>query len=171
MAAAWLSVGEFIMAQSPARRRLDTCDWTKRGTILETRCSGWAVDARIRALRTSQPTSILAKMCGSSEGGEARHLAAALERGDSAARQILDETADDLAFGLSHVAHLFHPEVIVIGGGLSNIGEPLRASVEKSLRGYVMGVFLPGPRICLTKLAEDAVTVGALELARNCLLL
>jgi aspartate kinase len=38
------------------------------------------------------------------------------------------EFAQDLAFGLSHVVHLLHPEVIVLGGGLSLIGEPLCAA-------------------------------------------
>src|SRR5438093_8933159 len=52
----------------------------------------------------------------------------------SEAKRILNETAEDLAFGLSHVVHLFHPEVIVLGGGLSLVGEPLRAAVEGALR-------------------------------------
>ena len=163
-----LVVGDRIYhGAKPGEAEIGHVRLDKEGTIVEARCSGWAVDARIREVSASQPTSILAQMVGPSRGGEARHLAAALERGDAAARQILDETADDLAFGLSHVTHLFHPEVIVLGGGLSKVGEPLRAAVEEALRDYVMEVFQPGPRICLAELGEDAVPVGALELARN----
>jgi glucokinase len=132
---------------------------------VEARCAGWAVDARIRALKTTEPESALAKMIGDAPGGEAKHLAAALRLGDVAARRILQETAEDLAFGLSHVVHLFHPEIIVIGGGLSLIGEPLRRAVEQSLRGFIMEAFAPGPRIALAALGEDVVPVGALELA------
>ena len=137
----------------------------RKGTIVEERCSGWAVDARIRALKKSAPGSVLAKMIGSESGGEAKHLAVALRQGDAAAKRILEEVADDLAFGLSHVTHLFHPQVIVIGGGLSQIGEPLRGAVARALRGYTMEAFAPGPRMKLSALGEDAVTVGALELA------
>lgn len=135
----------------------------RQGTIVESRCSGWAVDARIRALKSTEPSSALAKMLGQTPGGEARHLAGALP--DPAAQRILRETAEDLAFALSHVAHLFHPQIIVIGGGLAGVGEPLRLAVETALRPLIMEVFLPGPRVALAALGEDAVPVGALELA------
>src|SRR5262249_43327577 len=86
---------------------------------------------------------------------------------DPAARRILDETAQDLAFALSHVVHLFHPQIIVLGGGLSQVGEPLRALVETALRGFVMDAFASSVRVALAALGEDAVPVGALELARR----
>ena len=54
-------------------------------------------------------------------------IAPALAGGDGEARRILEETAGDLGFGLSHVVQLLHPQVIVLGGGLSLLGEPLRA--------------------------------------------
>ena len=111
------------------------------------------------------PAGPLAKCVGNATANEAKFLAAALVANDPAARQILGDTAGDLAFGLSHVAHLFHPEVIVLGGGLSLLGEPLRAAVEGSLRGYVMEAFAPGPKIALSRLREDAVPIGALSLA------
>ena len=134
------------------------------GTILESRCSGWSVDARIRALR--EPASVLVKLSREKPGNEARHLGEALRRKDGAAQRILREVTEDLAFGLSHVTQLFHPEVIILGGGLSNLGELLRASVEQALRPLVMKAFAPGPKVYLAKLAEDAVPVGALELAK-----
>jgi glucokinase len=90
-----------------------------------------------------------------------------LRQGDRAAKRVLTETAEDLAFGLSHVVHLFHPEVIIVGGGLSLAGEPLRAAVESALRVFTMAAFAPGPQIRLAALGEDAVPVGALELARQ----
>ena len=73
----------------------------------------------------------------------------------------------DLGFGLSHVVHLFHPEIIILGGGLSGVGEPLRAAVESALRGFIMEAFAPGPAVSLAALSEDVVPVGALELARE----
>jgi glucokinase len=72
---------------------------------------------------------------------------------------------DWLAFALSHVVQLFHPEIIVVGGGLSLLGEPLRARLAKALPRFVMDAFLPGPGIALAGLGEDAVPAGALTLA------
>jgi glucokinase len=109
----------------------------------------------------------LAKLAVAAAGGEARFLNAAIAEGDQYAKQILSETATDLAFGLSHVVHLIHPDIIILGGGLSAIGEPLRSAVQDALNGFIMEVFRPGPEIALAALGEDAVPAGAIELART----
>jgi len=159
--------GKIYHGASPGESEIGHVRLDRQGTIVESRCSGWAVDARIRELKTKEPGSVLARMIGDTKGGEARQLTAALQQGDAAAQRILQETAEDLAFGLSHVAHLFHPEIIILGGGLSSVGEPLRAAVETALRGFTMEAFAPGPRVALAALGEDAVPAGALELARS----
>lgn len=138
----------------------------RRGTIVESRCSGWAVDRQIRALNRRKPEGLLSRLAGTTGKGEARHLGEALAQQDADARRILERTAQDLAYGLSHVVHLFHPEIVVLGGGLSHVGEPLRAAVAGFLPGFLMAAFAPGPRVALAALGEDAVPTGALELAR-----
>jgi glucokinase len=138
----------------------------KVGTIVEQRCSGWAVDRRIRdAIKGSNGR--LAQLCRRMSGGEARHLASALNEHDELAQQILIETAEDLAFALSHVVHLCHPEIIMIGGGLSLVGEALRKAVATALPRFVMQAFHPVPIIALAGLGEDVVPTGALLLARQ----
>jgi glucokinase len=159
--------GTIYHGATPGEAEIGHIRLDRNGTIIEARCSGWAVDAKIREIKTFDPLSLLAKINQAHPGGEAAHLVAALTENDSTAQRILRETADDLAFGLSHVTQLFHPEIIVIGGGLSNVGEPLRAAVEQALQRYVMDAFAPGPQVCLTTLREDVVTIGALEMARR----
>src|ERR1043166_338427 len=134
----------------------------RTGATVESRCSGWAVDAKVRELKASGSKSLLYQLAGAHAGGEAKHLAPALAQGDTAARKILTETADDLAFGLSHVVHLFHPKVIVLGGGLALVGEPLRAEVARALEGYTMDAFRGGVQVRLAALGEDAVPMGCL---------
>jgi glucokinase len=159
--------GRIYHGAKPGESEIGHVRLDRDGTVVEARCSGWAVDARIRALKAKEPESLLARLTGQTVGGEAKHLAAAWRQGDAAARRLLQEAAEDLAFGLSHVVHLFHPEIIIVGGGLSGVGEPLRASVEAALRPFTMEAFGPGPRIALATLEEAAVPVGALELARR----
>ncbi|HZR15959.1 MAG TPA: ROK family protein [Verrucomicrobiae bacterium] len=161
--------GRIYHGSTPGEAEIGHVRLDRKGTIVESRCSGWAVDARIRVLKTSAPESWLCRAPGFGQGGEARHLAAALAAGDRAAAGLLAELAEDLAFGLSHVVHLFHPEIMVLGGGLSGIGEPLRVAVEKAVSGFVMEAFAPGPRIALAALWEDAVPTGALLLAASVL--
>ena len=157
--------GSIYHGAPPGEAELGHVRLDRQGTILESRCSGWAVDARIRRLRVEEPASLLARMATEDPGGEARDLGPALAAGDPAARRILDELALDLAFGLSHVTHLFHPEKIVVGGGLAQTGESLRAAVAAVLPGLVMDALKPGPQIELARLGADAVPVGALLLA------
>jgi len=139
----------------------------RSGTIVESRCSGWAVDKKIRQAVAAAPDSALSRLVRETAGGEARHLAAALREGDALAQRILSETVEDLAFALSHAVHLLHPAIIVMGGGLSLVGEPLRGAVAAVLPRFVMEAFLPPPPVCLAKLDEDAVPVGALCLAAS----
>ena len=137
------------------------------GTTVESRCSGWAVDERIRRLREEEPTSFLARNLPTMPGGEAKQLGPALSAGDPAAGRVVRELAADLAFALSHAVHLFHPRLIVLGGGLSLVGEPLRTAVAAHLPLHVMDAFAPGPEVRLAALGEDAVPVGALCLAAS----
>jgi glucokinase len=136
----------------------------RHGATVESRCSGWAIDARIRDQRHRRPT-ILANLTSEMNGGEAKALPEALRQGDGLAQQILTDLADDLAFALSHVIHLFHPRALALGGGLSLIGEPLRAAIGTALPRYVMTPFLPPPPLHLARLGEDSVPIGALRLA------
>ncbi|MGV3772343.1 MAG: ROK family protein, partial [Verrucomicrobiales bacterium] len=136
----------------------------KTGRIVEESCSGWAVDKKIREAIKQDAKSKLAQFVGNSTSGESRHLSRALAEGDPLAHKILAETADDMAFGLSHVTHLIHPETIVLGGGLSLVGEPIRAAVQEALPRYTMHAFHPVPKVTLAALGEDVVPVGALLL-------
>jgi glucokinase len=137
----------------------------KSGRTLESSCSGWAVNKKIREAADARPNGKLAAFLNDHDGAEALILPQALQENDPDAQTILDETADDLAFGLSHVVHLFHPDMIVLGGGLSLIGDVLRDAVDKKLKGLIMDIFQPGPMISLSTLKEDAVPIGCLTLA------
>ena len=134
------------------------------GTTVEDRCSGWAVDNAIRDAAKNNPDCPLAQLLGKETGGEAKHLAESLAQDDPVAQNILDTLTHDLAFALSHVTHLFHPQVIILGGGLSLVGAPLRKGIEKKLPQFLMETYGNGPQIKLAELTEDAVPVGALLL-------
>jgi glucokinase len=140
----------------------------KSGVSVESRCSGWAVDRQIREMPERERGGKLWALTRGMSGGEARRLPEALREGDPAAERILRELAENAAYALSHVTHLFHPDVVVVGGGLSSIGEPLRERMQEALPGFVMEVFRPGPPIRLALHGEDVVPIGALHLAAGC---
>jgi glucokinase len=157
--------GKVFHGSPPGESEIGHVRLDRAGTRLESRCSGWAVDAKIRAAVAQNPDSTLARCVGKAGAHQAKFLGAALAQKDPLAAAILEETAEDLAFGLSHAVHLFHPAIIVLGGGLALVGEPLRAAVERLAPRFIMEAFAPGPRIALAHLAEDTIPVGALCLA------
>jgi len=139
----------------------------KKGETLESLCSGWAVDEKIRKAITEEPNSKLANLVKDVKSNEAKFLKEALKKNDVLAKKILKEVSDNIAFGLSHVVHLFHPEVIIIGGGLSLLSNNLSDAITTALSQYVMKAFLPPPEIKIASLGKNIVPVGALELARS----
>lgn len=159
--------GNIYHGAFPSEAEIGHLRLDKTGRIVESSCSGWSVDRKIREAVAENGDTILARLVHAHNGPEAKVLPEALRLGDELAIKILDDTCDDLAFALSHVVQLIHPEVIILGGGLSLLGEPLRLLVQQKIAGYVMDVFQPGPPIRLSLLKEDAVPAGALLLAKN----
>lgn len=138
------------------------------GTIVEDRCSGREVDRLLRETAVRVPGAFLARLLAKAPpGGEAKHLATALAQSCPLADQFAYRLADDFAFALGHVIQLFHPAALIFGGGLSLVGEPLRARIAERLPSYVMDAFQPPPPLLLAQLGEDTVPVGALALAAS----
>lgn len=159
--------GEIYHGATPGEAEFGHLRLDRDGTIVEQRCSGWAVDGIVAEAIGREPGSILARLSLESGTRGARLLAPALTAQCPSAQRIIDQVAGNLAFGLSHVVHLFHPEAIVLGGGLALIGEPWRSAVASALPRFVMDAFAPGPPVKLSALGEDAVPAGALLLAQK----
>ena len=157
--------GRLYHGATPGEMEIGHVRLERDGTIVEHRCSGWAVDRAVRAAVEKEPQSVLAQLAAKSSP-DARSLAPAIAAGCPVADGILTHAMHELAFALSHVVQLLHPEVIVVGGGLSLLGEPLRARLAAALPHWVMDAFAPGPRVALAGLGEDSVPVGALALCR-----
>jgi glucokinase len=72
-----------------------------------------------------------------------------------------------LGQGIADLAAVLDPEVVVIGGGVSVLGEmvlgPARERLDRALpgRGY-----RPGPRVVAAELGAQAGIVGAADLVR-----
>ena len=167
--------GLLYHGRSPGESEIGLVKLDKDGRTFESSCSGWGVDKKIRSYIKDNPQSIIAKLVAQSPddkngeispGGEARYLSQAISAGDTGAAEILACTASDLAFGISHVTHLFNPEAVILGGGLSLLGEPLRSAVAGALGGFLAKAYRPGPIIKIASLGEDVVGAGALILAR-----
>lgn len=89
--------------------------------------------------------------------------------GDAAMLAVLDRWIGDIAAGLSGLVHIFNPQIVLIGGGVSAqetlLIEPLRARVLSQ----VMPRFAEGLRIEAATLGNDAGLIGAAKFFIDCL--
>jgi glucokinase len=159
--------GQIFHGEKPGESEIGMIPFDRKGNLMESQCCGWSVDSKIRKYTKSNPKSPLTKLTKGMNGGEARYITSAINKGDKGAIKILDETADNIAFSLSYIVLLFHPRIIIIGGGLSLIGEPLFKRINVSLQKYVVPAFHPVPEVKIAKLGEDVVCIGALLLAHQ----
>lgn len=157
--------GSIYHGAPPGEAELGHVRFDRTGTTVEERCSGWALDRLTARACREHPGSLLAAEVREAPDHLAQALAPALAGGCATAAAILAEAGDALAFALSHVVHLFHPSVIVLGGGVSLLGEPWREAVAGTLTRYVSEAYRPAPEVVLSALGELAVPRGALLLA------
>ncbi len=101
------------------------CNCGNRG-CWETLASGTALarEARHR-IKEGVRTSILEYAEGEVEKVTAQVIHKAAEQGDSLAKELIARTGYYVGVGLANLINIFNPELIVIGGGLSDIGDML----------------------------------------------
>jgi glucokinase len=92
----------------------------------------------------------------------------AAAQGDGDALLLLAQYADNVAIGLAALANILDPEMIVIAGGLVEMGMLLFSPLQDAFRRHVEGSeFRPPITIVPAQLGERAGAVGAAVLARE----
>ena len=158
--------GMLYHGKAPGEFEVGHLRLSKKGKTMESSVSGWALNKKLNYYSDTNPNSQLAILVNKSQTDATKNLMTAINQNDFGARAILDETIDDLAYGLSHVVHIVNPDVIILGGGLSNLGDYLSMTLTQALREYLMDVLKEKlPVIKLYGLKEDTVPLGAVVLA------
>ncbi|MCW1927243.1 ROK family protein [Bhargavaea beijingensis] len=81
--------------------------------------------------------------------------------GEKKALEIFGRWVDDIATGLQSLVHVFNPECIIIGGGVSEQGEMLRRAIENALREKVMPNHRQALEVRLAEQGNRANLLGA----------
>ncbi len=85
-----------------------------------------------------------------------------MRKGDVAAKEVVDEYIKYLASGLASMINIFQPEVISIGGGISNEGQFLLDLVVPKVMEQIYGTgVVTTPAIRIATLRNDAGIIGA----------
>ena len=81
-------------------------------------------------------------------------------RGDPVAQDLIISTGRYLGIGLSTIVQVLNPELIVIGGGLTNIGSMLLDPCLESLRQNIHPVLWGANRIVLGQFQQNVSLIG-----------
>ncbi len=84
-----------------------------------------------------------------------------LRSGDNTLNKIFDQWIDDIAAGLSGLVHIFNPEIVLIGGGVSRQEDLLIAPLRERVLETVMPRFAEHLQIDRGVLGNDAGMIGA----------
>jgi glucokinase len=86
----------------------------------------------------------------------------AMRKGDAAGKAVVDEYIDSLACGVTNCINIFQPDILCIGGGVSNEGDPLMVPLKKLVSGQIYSMNSQKQTlICRAQLGNDAGILGA----------
>ncbi len=86
-------------------------------------------------------------------------------RGDALAAGIVHRFVEDLALGLANLMHVFDPDLIVLGGGVSRSFDDYADALLAATRRYTMANLRDKVNVKPTALGDDAPLLGAARLA------
>lgn len=130
---------------------------------LESLASGWSLASAAKEAAVQEPTSLLAHLAGGNANAvTAEALFAAFEKGDPAAKKVLETAIEYLGVAVANVITLLCPERFVIGGGVGLAGELLLEPLRKAVAKQGFAPFAGRTSIVPAALGEAVVLHGAL---------
>ncbi len=136
------------------------CGCGNRG-CLEAIASATAMVRMARELKDKYPGSKVFK------DGEvsAKSIMDAAREGDPLGVRIRDTVVDALARAIAGFAHIFNPQVVILGGGVSRAGDVLLEPLKMRVNEYLMPSFVGTFEIVISPLKDRAGVLGAASIA------
>ncbi len=133
---------------------------------LEALAAGPAIARKAQACILHGEDTIMKDMVGGCvENITAKTVGEAAARGDIPAREIIYKTGEYLGIGVANLINVINPDTIVIGGGVSNMGELLLTPLRRAAERRAIKAAFEKVRIVKAELASEAGLVGAVCLA------
>ena len=109
--------------------------------------------------------TLMSELAEKSGGIDGRTAFDAARQGDGPAREVYDKYIGYLACGLTNIVNIFQPEVISLGGGISNEGQPLIDALLPLVKAEQYGGdIVTHTEIRIARLGNDAGIIGAAAL-------
>jgi glucokinase len=136
-------------------------------TTLEQEAAGPALLRHARRRIEAGEASLLQQMCANDlDKLTGSMLGQAVADGDPLALSIIERAGTLVGIGIVNLLLLFNPEIVVLGGGVTDVGEPLFAPLRRAVQQYARDeAYQANLRIVPAGLGEDTALIGAAALA------
>lgn len=146
------------------KHRGKICDCGKRG-CLETVASGRAIGKNMISKIKKGNKSIVAGMIDKKyEMLSAKVVCKAAKKGDPLAREVLSEAAEYLTKAISIIINILDPQMIILGGGVSQADNLLLGPIRRGVKDYTIVSTSRNVSIEKTGLGYYASFIGAATL-------
>jgi glucokinase-like ROK family protein len=147
------------------------CHCGNRG-CWETYSNQYSIIRRAEAcLEVKRPTLIADLMNADNSQLSIQLIKDAADAGDKEALGIFAETGEVMGLGIATLINIFNPEMVVLGGPLSIIGDYLLPSIERSVIAHSLMEINKQVAIILSEFGADASVIGAVALVVHDILL
>jgi predicted NBD/HSP70 family sugar kinase len=156
--------GEF--GHSPVFDNEVICQCGKKG-CLETEVSGFALERKFRLALENGSNSILSGKKKPDEFVMTDILNAINQNEDSLAIEILEEIGAKMGRYLSLLINIFNPELVVLGGALSESGMYLALPVRTAIHKYSLNLVSADMKLKTSNLGNRAGIIGSCYILRD----
>jgi glucokinase len=80
---------------------------------------------------------------------------------DKVAREAMDEAAFSLGVKIAFLVNLLNPEVVIIGGGLEEAGEPFLEKCTNTVKAFSFSEMKKNLKLSFSQLGRKATSLGA----------
>lgn len=132
----------------------------------ETVCSAKALIEETREVAEKNPNSKILEVCENDLSKITETTAyKAMELGDEEAKEVFDRYVDNMAIALTNLVNILMPEVIILCGGITDLGEDLLRPVREKMYEWIYSRETTLPMLKLSEMGSASVLVGAGMLA------
>ena len=137
------------------------CNCGRRG-CWEALASGTAIARMAKeGLRSGGKSILLDMTYGVIDDVRAETVAAGARKGDALCKRVINQAACYLGIGLGNLVNIFNPQMIIIGGGVSGMGEMILRPARRSMKEHAFKLPAGTVRVVRVGLGTDSGLLGA----------
>lgn len=134
---------------------------------LETYVSATAIIKHCKKLlEEKQDSLVYDQVHGNLENINAKIIFDCAREGDIVALEVVDRMVHYLAIGIANFINIFDPDVIAIGGGVSEAGDVFLGKLKEEVKKYIYAKSMNVTKIELAQLKNDAGIIGSAMYAK-----